>query len=84
MTLDLINAINALNQLFPMLSQIQPHAQGSPPAGRPEFLSKRDAATMLGVSIRTVERYIEEGKLQKRHVGKRVRVSRWEVELLVK
>ena len=84
MTLYLINAINALNQLFPMLSQIQPPAQGAPPAGRPEFISKRDAATMLGVSIRTVERYIEEGKLQKRHVGKRVRVSRWEVELLVK
>jgi excisionase family DNA binding protein len=84
MTLELINTLNALEQLFPLLREMKTATPVSSPQKRPEFLSKRDAAQMLGVSLRTVERYIEGGKLTKRFVGKRVRVNRWEVELLVK
>ena len=83
MTPDLINAIHALKELFPNLNSAKPPVRVEPPNNRPEFLSKQDAARMLGVSVRTIERYILEGKLTKRMVGKRVRVNRWEVEYLV-
>src|SRR5688500_13540221 len=41
-----------------------------------EELSPREAAEELGVTVRTVQRWIAEGKLPARRVGARARVSR--------
>ena len=77
MTSDVINAIVAL------VAQLD--RQNTPRINDKnlEFISKREAAKVLGVSVRTIERYVAEGKLNKRLLGGRVRLLRLEVESLV-
>lgn len=50
---------------------------------RIEYLSKADTARTLGCSPRTVERYVQQGLLEKFMRGKRVVFPRHQVESLV-
>lgn len=77
MTLEVFNAIAAL--LAELDKQKPPRITGE----NPEFISKREAAKVLGVSVRTIERYVSEGKLTKRMLCGKVRLLRLEVEGLV-
>jgi len=38
---------------------------------KPALLRSKDAATYLGVSVRTVERLVGEGVLERRYIGRR-------------
>lgn len=49
-----------------------------------EFLTARDAAALIGCSIRTVYRLIENGTLKAKNLGKRLtRIKRSEIDLLM-
>lgn len=48
------------------------------------YITKQRAAEMLDCTVRTVERYIESGELEKFRRGKHTVVLRWQVEQLVK
>lgn len=50
----------------------------------PRFITRHEAARMLDVSCRTIDRYIRQGRLQKRELGQSVRVLVSDVEALVK
>jgi excisionase family DNA binding protein len=40
-------------------------------ATKPALMRKADAATYLGVSVRTIEQLLETGALARRYIGKR-------------
>ena len=48
-----------------------------------ELLNREEAATMLRVSVRTVDRLIEAGELPAARVGRAVRVARADVQALL-
>lgn len=47
-----------------------------------EYLSPEEASSMLGVSRRTIERYVKEGRIQRYRRGVRVLFKRSDVERL--
>ena len=50
----------------------------------PHYITREQAAQMLEVSPRTIDRYIRDGKIHKNMLGKRVRVLATDVQNLVK
>lgn len=48
------------------------------------YVTKQTAAEMLDCTVRTIERYIEAGELEKFKRGRHTVVLRWQLERLVK
>jgi excisionase family DNA binding protein len=53
--------------------------QAPEPTNTPEFLTRHEAAQMLGVSLVTIDKWSHEGHLQKYRIGGRIRFKAAEV-----
>lgn len=87
MDIEIRNAILEIAQFFEKLNRLvpqfpQPQSEGG--GELPRFITRQEAARMLDVSCRTIDRYIRQGRLQKRELGQAVRVLVSDVEALVK
>lgn len=87
MDIELRNAILEIGSFFEKLNRMAGGFGQSNPeqsGDLPRFITRQEAARMLDVSCRTIDRYIRQGRLQKRELGQSVRVLASDVEALVK
>jgi excisionase family DNA binding protein len=85
---EMRDAMLEVGKFFAMANEWLARFQAQQPPGAddpmPRFITRQEAARMLDVSCRTIDRYIRQGRLQKRELGQSVRVLASDVEALVK
>jgi excisionase family DNA binding protein len=62
---------------YPVYDKVQ-HSKGEPM--KPPLLTKAETAAKIGVSERTVERFIKVGKLHPMRIGGRVKIAKSEID----
>lgn len=83
MTEEMVSAI-AEEIAKKLLSNLGVNTQKSVETEKPSYVTRQTAAEMLDCTVRTVDRYIDAGFLDKFKRGKYTVVLRWQVERLVK
>jgi excisionase family DNA binding protein len=72
----------------PAIDSASPQVPSAPPARmEPKdklLFGKREAAAMLSISVRTLDRLLASGHIRHRRVGKKVLISRIEIEKFAK
>lgn len=72
---------NQLSEILTKLDQLLSHFEKTNPttASQPEFLSRKETADFLKVSLQTVQNYIDNGTLPAERIGTRIRLRKTDV-----
>jgi excisionase family DNA binding protein len=73
-----------MRRIFAALLERRPVTRSGSSRNLPEFLTRREAAEILGCSVDTVDRRIREGQLKASRNGRLIRISADDLKAFIK